>query len=248
MSKILYSSLLVGFLFLAAGCNKETDADKIADAQSCLDRATAPEAAACVSKVDGLESEGAYLIRCAGKFVKEGFNNATKLSGALANISGDNNGGATGSLAMMSALTFTTESTPALNAASSDEAAEFCTKSKSKGLIFLAGLTKIATSMWSVAEALSLTGSGTPPTAAELATLMTNLAGNTEAQTAVGSAVVAIYDSSCNTSNVSAPGNYCQQFRSAVTTVSGGTDNPAGIGQQLMLCYTTPTAPGCSGF
>jgi len=247
MSKTVYFTILMGLLIFNSGCNKETDADKIADAQSCLDIATASEAAACVAKVDGIESEGAYLIRCAGKFVKEGYNNPAKLSGALTNISGTNNGGATGSLAMMAALSFTTETTSALNAASALEAVTFCEKSKSKGLILLSGLTQIATSLWSVGQALTLIGS-TPPTGAELEALMGSLAGNAVAQAAVGSAVVAIYDSSCTGTNVSSPGNYCQQFTSAVSTVTGGTENPAGIGAQIMLCYTTPTAPGCSGF
>lgn len=247
MNKISSLTILIAALIFNSGCNKETDADKIADAQSCLDAATASEADMCVSKVDGIESEGAYLIRCSGKFVKEGFNSPTKLASALANISGDNNAGADGSLAMMSALAFTAESTSALNAASASETISYCTKANSKGLIFLAGLTSTATSLWSIGESLSLTG-GTPPTAAELEQLMNDLVSNPDAQAAVGTAVVAIYESGCTGTNSSVPGNYCEQFQSAVGNVSGGTSNPTAIGQQIMTCYTNPAAAGCTGF
>jgi hypothetical protein len=247
MNKISYFSILAALLIFNSGCNKETDADKIADAQSCLDTATTSDVDMCVAKVDGLESEGAYLIRCSGKFVKEGFNNATKLSGALANISGSNTGNATNSLSMMSALSFTTESTPALNAASASDAVTYCNKAKSSGLILLSGLTYTATSLWSIGQSLSLIGT-TPPTGAQLQSLMTSLTSNAQAQAAVGSVVVSMYTANCSSTTSSAPGNYCQQFQSAVSTVSGGTSNPAGIGQQIMTCYSNPSAAGCSGF
>src|SRR5262245_51594471 len=93
MKKLYVSTLFImGSLLLFTGCSKETDADKIADAQACLDTATAAEAATCVAKVDGLESPAAYLIRCAGKFVKEGYNDSTKLAAAMSNTSGTDTG------------------------------------------------------------------------------------------------------------------------------------------------------------
>lgn len=247
MNKHILASLLMGLLVFNSACNKETDADKIADAQSCLDVATSSDVAACVAKVEGIESEGAYRIRCAGKFVKEGFNNSTKLSTALSNISGTNSAGATGSVAMMAALAFTTESTSALNYASAQEAITYCGRAGSPGLVTLASLTFASTSLWSIGESLGQIGS-TPPTGAQLETLMGSLVGNTTAQTAMGTAVVALYTTNCSGSSSSAPGNYCEQFASAVTAVSGGTGNPAGIGQQIMTCYTNPSAAGCSGF
>jgi hypothetical protein len=232
----------LGLTFLTSGCGKETDADKIADAQSCLDTATASEAAACVEKVDGIESEAAYLIRCAGKFVKEGYSSPTKLANAMSNIAGSDNSGATGSLSVMAALAFSAETTSALNSASAQEAFTYCEKSNSKGMILLAGFVQTATVLANIGlNTTTLTG-------ADLQALMGTLQTDPVAQAAVGSAVVGIYESNCVNGDDSAPGSYCQQFASAVSTVSGGTSNPTGIGQAIMICYNAPTTPGCSGY
>ncbi len=242
MKKLTLISLLLGLSFLTSSCGKETDADKIADAQSCLDFATAAEADACVEKVAGLESEAAYLIRCAGKFVKEGYNNPTKLAGAMSNIAGEDHSDATSSLSVMAALAFSAESTSALNSASAEEAFTYCTKSNSKGMILLAGLVQTATVLANIGL------STTTLTGADLQNLMGTLQNNTVAQTAVGTAVVGIYETNCVDAKESAPGNYCEQFESAVTAVGGGTTDTAAIGKAIMVCYNAPTTPGCTGF
>ncbi|MFN7824465.1 MAG: hypothetical protein ACK5P6_03800, partial [Pseudobdellovibrionaceae bacterium] len=62
---IALSSLLI------SGCGKETDADKIADAQACLDTATPANVSDCVDKVSGVSGKGAELIRCVAVYVKQ---------------------------------------------------------------------------------------------------------------------------------------------------------------------------------
>jgi hypothetical protein len=228
--------LLSLLVLLSSACGKETDADRIADAQNCLDKAATTEAAACVAKVDGMKSSGAYLIRCVGNFVKEGFNQPSKISTALA----AQTGGATGSLGMMSALVFKAEATDALNAASAQTTFNYCTLANSQGLIFLSGLVQTATTIGKLAGDIQTL------TPAELETYMGTLAGNPEAQAAVGSAVVGMYQASCSNGQT-APGNYCSQFASAVTA-AGGISNTAAIGEQIMICYNAPTTPGCTGF
>src|SRR5690349_13466104 len=99
------TALFIAGLFILSACGGARDVDKIADAQNCLDKAVESEAAACVAKVDGIDSEAADLIRCTGKFVKEGFNSSTKLSGAISNLSGGNTGAA-GSVTLMASLAF----------------------------------------------------------------------------------------------------------------------------------------------
>jgi hypothetical protein len=244
MKKLSLISLLLGLTLLTSGCGKETDADKIADAQSCLDRATANEAAECVSKVDGIESEAAYLIRCAGKFVKEGYSNPSKLANAFSNIAGSESSGAADSLSVMAALAFSAEATPALNSTSAQEAFGYCEKANSKGMIMLAGFVQTATVLAGIQniDPSTLTG-------AQLQSFMATLATDPVAQAAVGAAVVGIYESNCSNGDDSVPGSYCQQFSSAVSTVSGGTSNPAAIGQAIMTCYsTTPPPASCTGF
>jgi hypothetical protein len=229
-------SLLVLF---SSACGKETDADKIADAQNCLDSATTAEAAACVSKVDGMESSGAYLIRCVGKFVKEGFSQPSKISNALASATGS---GSTGSAAMMASLAFTTESTDALNNTSAQQAFGYCTKAKSEGLIFLSGTVQIATSVGYLA---GVAGGIENMDGDELKTAMGTMKDDPVAQAAVGSAVVGIYESSCSGGN-NATGDFCAQFNGVVAS-AGGASNTNAIGQLVMTCYANPADAACVG-
>ncbi len=225
------------------GCGKETEADKIADAQSCLDVATTATVDECLTKIEGLQSEGAYLIRCAAAFIKEGYSSPTKLSTALSNLSsgsGSNSGAAT--TAVIAALAFTSKSTPTDNATYALDTYNTCVKSNSNGLVLLSGLSVTSTTLW----ALGLSGSSTPPTAAQLQTLMGTLANNSQAAETVGNAAVSMYESNCASSN-SAPGSMCAQFQTAISS-AGGSSNPTAVGTQLMTCYSDPNATGCSNF
>lgn len=229
---------LIFFFLLATACGGPKDVDKIAEAQNCLDTAAAADADACVAKVDGIESSGAYLIRCAGKFVKEGFNDPSKLSGVMDSISGDT--GADGSTAMMAALAFKAEATTALNSISAQQAFDYCTAANSKGLILLAGLSQTASVLGDLGGDADLTGP-------ELKTLMGTKQNDPVAQEAVGTAVTSIYTTNCLNNNTTS-GAFCEQFASAVATVPGGITNTTELGKQIMICYNDPTATGCTGF
>lgn len=239
--------ILVGAsLLILAACEGPQDADKIADAQNCLDQATAEDVPVCVAKVDGIESEAAYLIRCAGKFIKEGFASPDKLANTLEGISGGETGVA-GSMSMMAALAFQSEGSNALNAASADEALAFCTKANSKGMIQLSALAKTSTSLADLAEQIyGSTTDTTNMTGAELEQLMNDLKANPVASEVVGTAVAAIYTSSCADGGQAA-GNYCQQFGAAVESV-GGIQNTVDLGSAIMTCYTDPARPECAAF
>ena len=240
MSKKNKLVVTASLIFLVGGCaGKATDTDLIQDAQNCLDTAKTTEATACVAKVDGITTQAADLIRCVGKFVKEGYNDSSKVSTARESLKTSGNG-ATGSLGMMAALAFKSESTSALNSARAQDAFTLCTKANSKGLILLSGLVQTATVLGDLSSSLS------NMTASDLAAAMGTYANNPTAQAAVGSAVVAMYNSNC-TSGQTATGNYCTQFSSAVTA-SGGTTNSSAIGQLVMTCYNNPAATGCSGY
>lgn len=228
--------LCTSFLFLAA-CSGPKDSDKIADAQSCLDTAKPAEAPACVSKVDGIDSEGANLIRCAGKFVKEGFSDPAKLAATLNSTTGGSGGGT----AMMAALAFTTEATVDLNATSAQSAFDYCTKAKSKGMIFLSGLTNTSTSLAKLAGSIT-----TNMTGDDLKNMMGNLQNDPNAQAVVGTAIATIYTTSC-TNNGQTAGDYCDQFQAAIDSV-GGAQNTNQLGAQVMKCYNNPALPECAAF
>lgn len=239
MNRYITLTLAISSLLLIS-CGGRKDIDKIADAQSCLDTAKASEADACVSKVDGVDSEGAHLIRCVGKFVKEGFNESTKLANAVAQLSSGGNG-ANGSTAMMAALAFKNEATSALNYASAQTTFNYCTNAKAKGLILLSGLIQTANTVAYLGGGDLATLDGT-----DIQTLMGTLVNDPTAQAAVGSAVSGIYTSNCGNGQTT-NGNFCAQFESVVTA-AGGIQNTAAIGQKVMFCYTNPNDPSCTGF
>jgi hypothetical protein len=242
----LSQSFLLILCFTLLACKQgATDSDKILDAQSCLDKASADEAEDCVAKVDGINSQAADLIRCSGKFVGEGFSDPSKLSTAMANLTNSGNG-TNGSTAMIAALAFTAESTETDNSNSAQDAFNFCTSAKAKGLILLAGLSQTATVLASLSASIDLSNPSSI-TGTNLQTAMSALIGNPTASAAVGNAVVSMYSSNCTSGN-STTGNFCSQFQSVIDSTSGGTSNPSAVGDKLMTCYTTPATPGCSGF
>lgn len=236
-------ALMAIFCWTMAGCGP-TDADKISDAQSCLNLASPAGAPACVAMVAGIVSQNASLIRCSGAFIQEGFGDASKIASALSQI--DSDPGSSGSMAMMAALAFQGTTDVNLNLTTAQTAQTECANSGSPGLIFLSGVALTATQAAALVPGLDLT-SGTI-TAGDIQTGLTNLADNAAdpaTQAAVGSAVLSMYNVSCQNGSSSTAGNYCEQFQSVIDQV-GST--PADIGQFLATCYTAPATAGCQGF
>lgn len=233
---------LVTLTLLSFSCGKQTEADKISEAQSCLNTATAANVSECVAKVDGLSSKGAYLIRCVGKFVEEGFSgSSTKISGMMSTISSSS--GKTEGLAILSSMAFTSKSTMNLNLTSAQEAYDFCLSSGSKGLNLLASYVQISTVAAQIAGLLPTNG-GTM-TSGQMQAALDGLATASPAtQAAAGAAAISAYQSNC-TNGASASGDVCTQFGSVITA-SGG--DPQAVGQMIGTCYKTPSTPGCQGF
>src|SRR4051812_40545203 len=67
---------------ILVSCGKK-DADKIGEAQLCLDKATPATAAECKVMVEGIEATGAYTIRCSANFISEGFTQAARFKQAF---------------------------------------------------------------------------------------------------------------------------------------------------------------------
>lgn len=229
-------TLLLAAMMMTLSACQETDQDRVADAQSCLDSSSSGTAAQCVSMVDGIYSKGAYLIRCSGMFIQEGFMDASRLESAMDAI--ENDGGSGGSTAMMSVLSFRNFGpTTAENQTAANLAVEYCNKAGSKGLVMLASISSIATTAADIA-------SDTTPSQAQIqAALGAIAAGPTSAPAAVaaGGAALAAYNANCAGDGGSF-GQFCEQFESAI----GGSTDPGTVGVQLAQCYTTPGL--CPGF
>lgn len=246
-SNSIQLALTIGLLgLIAAACGKK-DADKIGEAQSCLDGATAATALACTEKIDGLESAAAYVIRCQAMFIAEGFDSPERLNRAYQQMStsGTGSAGANSSIAAMTALAFVNGVDATANQTNANKALEHCKKSESKGLILLSGIANMATNMISLATLASQCTIADPehPTSAEMTCALGAAEGNVVAETAVGEAAAAAYNANCAAGQTSNQ-QFCTQFQEAVTA-SGGTTNSAELGAALIASYCATADPAC---
>lgn len=239
----VFSGAFISLNLISCGGIKE--ADKIANAQSCIDNATSTTVNQCVTKVEGIETKSAYLIRCIAKFIEEGFNESTRLSQVFQQIGSTS--GASQGIQVMAVLGFKNGSSSSVNKQNAADAATYCQRSESKGLIMLSSLASTATAISSFAN-----DSGISQCTTLDATCLTNalnssaVKSNPETQAAVGNAAIAAYNSNC-TGGKTTSGSFCQQFGSAINQ-AGGTSSASSVGSQIMTCYSTPSAAGCQGF
>lgn len=223
--KKIFSTAFIGIVALGLlGCETDND-NKIAEAQACLDAArSAGEGTACISKVDGIDSPQASLIRCAGTYIQRDFLTATftqayeKLKNPPA--------GKDATLAMVSYVAFNGASAVTGRAASADAdyVVSECQKSGSGGLAWLAATTKVAT---------VLGGLGTC-TSGDIACFEGTL-GNSASDADLGNAAIVAYDSYCSGGSAENSAA-CTEFAAAV---EGGGD-AAAIGAALRARLQTP--------
>lgn len=204
------------------------DADKIGDAQLCLDKATAAEAPACLEKLGDLDSQESHLLRCAGGFIEQGFDQPTKFISAFSQMGSSQNGG--GTLALMGILAFDDKTKMDTTFAS-------CEKSGAKGFILLASMAKMATTIGSLFTGTSGDGlaglqaaiSGDPAAAqTAMESAITKLNGSEEEQAEVGATAIVAYQTNCTSGN-STNTQLCSQLSQAV----GTNTDPAVVGGNL---------------
>jgi hypothetical protein len=225
-------TVTISLIALALISCAKKDSDKIGDAQACLDTSTRANVSQCVEKVSGIETSGAYVIRCAAAFIQEGFDDATRLSTAISNMGSSTGASAiNSSISAMGTLAFTSGSTSAINSANAQAAQSYCSKSGSKGLILLASISSFATTVLTYGSTTSIT------------TGLSTAKDNADAQALVGSAVLAAYSSNC-TGTVASNQQFCTQFTSVVSN-SGSNTSSTCIGKQAMYYYlgSTTTCP-----
>lgn len=230
--KTLTRPLLMSTVLALAAC-APSDADKIADAQDCLDRATADTALACLSKVDGVSTSGAELVRCSAYFIDQGFGDPGRLSQVAEQLKGDNNGGGGNStIAVLSFMAFSAQKydkTTNLDFSAKSFAA--CQASQSKGMVYLSSMSRIATVALGLVTIYDPT-TGVPPTEQQIKDgLCTPDPGS---RSVIGSATKAAYLQNC--AGKENPDPVCQEYAAAVG--AGLTDEQ--IGNQLADNLCTP--------
>jgi hypothetical protein len=234
------TSLLILMSLTLISCGKETDADKIADAQACLDKATAANASACVAKVEGINSKGANLIRCVGTFVKQNLGTPSALAQIFTALDDNGGGGRNATIGIMDAITFKTNSGSAIpnsqDLSDSQYAASICNESNSPGLGMLSTLTVTATTVSSIGL-----GSINNTTLENCATDDCS----PQQLAAIGSAVQLAYQSNCMNGG-SSLGDVCTQLDSVIQNAGGSN---TAIADTLLRCLAGTLPPAtCQGF
>ncbi len=227
-----FKYLLLGLALLTtSGCGTKTNGDKVKEAQQCLNTSTPASAPDCLEKITGLESEAAYLIRCAALFIQQGFATPATIATAADSLKGGSSTSSTA--AAMTVLAFNSSSSQATNYTNSNLAVTYCTLSKSKGLTMLASLAQMATAANYVKNTISACTAAADMNA-QLACMKTNA--DTTTKTAVGTAVLSAYNANCAGPTVTASyAQACTQFNTA--TGNGSVADPAAIGQLFLNQY-----------
>lgn len=149
MKQMMTTKTKMIFLMAAmafAACSKTTDTDKVGDAQLCLNKAAGATAVnECLTKVDGLETTGAYGVRCNGAFIREGFASPTKYTNAFSALQG---GGSTQTMDFMGLIMFSSATTITENNTNASSTFNYCYSSGAKGTTLIAALGSVATSMY----------------------------------------------------------------------------------------------------
>ena len=224
-----------GGLGFIAACENNEDV-KLAEAQDCLDKATAGAGAnRCLEIVGNIAGAEASAIRCSGKYLQRSVTESSFVS-AYRSLSVTPAANTSQVLNLVSYLTFTGNNPQTGANAITDANYVFteCQKANSKGMIMLASATKMGS------EVFALFG-GAPPSdpsvlAPTLAAQIQNggFAGSqTESQ--VGSAAIAAQSAYCS-GNVT--DSICTTLNKAV---NNGGGSPQGVGAALRgLLAPTP--------
>lgn len=228
----MMATLFVVFAIPFAGCSKNSESEKIADAQDCLDRSTSDTALACMSKVEGLTSSSANLIRCSAYFIDQGFSEASRLSQVVEklNESGDQDGSTVAALTFMAFSAEKYDLTTNYNL--SETAFTACSKSNSGGLIYLSSMTRIATAAMNVIPGYDPT-SGVPPTEQQIEDAICDPSRSPATSIAIGSAAQVAYQQNCAGKDISGD-PVCQQYKEALD--AGTTPEEIGDGLATAIC------------
>ncbi len=210
-------------------CGKK-DADKIGEAQLCLDKATQTTAAECKAMVDGIEKTGAYAIRCSANFMTEGFTQSARFKQAFDAF--DNNS-PNNTEAFMSVMTFKNLTTIDANVSFANETFEYCAKTGSKGLMLLGTMASTSTTLSKVANSLTGGTSGSAPDATQINQALNDLknGNNPAAVQAIGSVVSSTYATSCQSGSASNQ-SICEQLDDALKGVD--LNDPAAVGAAVI--------------
>lgn len=206
------------------------DADKVGEAQLCLDKAAQGAAAACLEKIAGIDTAAANTMRCSAGFIDEGFTQPARFKSALDALSQQTNG-QTNTLTFLSYIAFSSKATAQENSDFAEATYSACVKSEAKGLTMLGSMAMTATTISAIAGTVTQ-GDGAGIQAA-ITTLLNS--GDPAATAAVGSAVITTYNASC-VEGAEANQGLCDQLNTYLADAGGNVDtsDPQAVGQTIL--------------
>lgn len=255
-----YSILTLTIFNLLACGSTGKDADKVGEAQACLDKLsgtpTASQISACTDKVAGVTSAGASAILCSAMFLQEGFGNPQRYADALSSVN-NGTGNSSNNRSFAGLLTFAARSNLANDVTDATNAFNYCQASGGKGATLLSSFSYItmalynyiSTNMLSCPASIISTGSysyydfstcltnasGNAGNLAALADMVNSTAGASAAaqtlQGSIGSAIIATYNISCQGNSSST--SVCSMINNSITA-AGGTSNPRAVAISFM--------------
>lgn len=229
--KLLSFSAIASLLVLTTGCEKEEDR-KVFAAQECLDSArTESDADRCISLVDGMVSEKAYLIRCSAHFIAQGFT-GQRAATAFQALKDNSASGADPMQVAMAYMVFSKNT----GQHSADNAITNCQASGVTSMVRLATLAKLATVTAQLASGLG-TGQDLPtsfdpsngsfdPSAIASAISTIAASNDTTTNAVIGNLAITAQQSFCGTDSSFTSTEICANLNSAVT--SGATAESIG--------------------
>lgn len=226
--------IILAGLFVVSGCEDEK-ADKLNQAQTCLDKADAnafADAAKCLDYLDGISGAQASLLRCSISLFSGGIT-TVRIANAFKQID-TNGGGAANEAYLITAMAMSTT-------AAADEAYSYCANSGIASLKYISSLAVVGTQLASAGGFLSDIISGGSDYVPDVSDVTAGLSGCTSSacQEAIGSAILPIADSYC--SGGSADQAACDDINAAVDNAGG---NPERVGELLIcLMQDPPVAP-----
>lgn len=134
--------LMVGALGMLS-CGSEKDADKIGNAQLCMDDIRPgyeSQVTQCLQMIEGVSSPVADGIRCAGGFVREGFSNPKRYTDALKEVQGPG-ADASARQRMMGIMSFGSAGTIAQDFSNISSTFQSCLASGGKASVLLASFS-----------------------------------------------------------------------------------------------------------
>jgi hypothetical protein len=236
-------NFIIGLSIMSLGLGgcQETDADKIGDAQLCIDKATAATVNSCLSKIEGIETPAANVLRCSAGFIEEGFDQADRLISSLEEL----DSGGEGSAGLMSLIAFKSKSGGSLNKAFASATAQYCLKSGQKGLSLLGTLAKSATILAALVDgALSSISTIDPADIRlEITALLNDAAANDPTALAtvndIGAAVAATYQIACSGS--ASTSDMCREMVEAIDTNGVDINDSEAVGQEILRLWRDST-------